>query len=243
MAEAMTVETILEADWQMQHFWTRVRYPLRTQKGQWSDVDLLAYHPESRHLVIAESKVGGPKRSVYAYTAYSRTKYGDFWDYDDGDYFGFLRHIALIRKNGEIFNNFRRMVRILTVQLVSNYYIADEVKADAERSVRRHIAKHVPRGVQLNLKLETTLDVILRILTQEGLSLQGRRYGHPIIDVARELNRYMRPTVRFAGRGEAAAQEVRKALAKKILECFGQHLDVMPSNRLQPTRGRRAARS
>jgi len=135
------------------------------------------------------------------------------------------------------------MVRKLTVQLVSNYYMADEVKADAERSVRKHIAKHVPRGIQLDVKLETTLDVILRILTEEGDSSQGRRYGHPIIDLARELNRYMHPNVRFSGRRKAAAEGVKKALAKKILHSFGQHPDALPNNRLQQTRGRRAARS
>lgn len=233
MAEAMTVETILEADWQMKRFWTRVRFPLRTKKGQWSDVDVLAYHPETRHLVIAESKVGGPKRNVYAYTAYTRAKYGDFLKYDAGHYFGFLRHISLIRKDGVVFDHFRSMVRKLTVQLVSNYYIADEVKADAERSVRARIIKTVPRGIKLDVKLETTLDVILRILTEEGVALQGRRYGHPVIDLARELNRYMRPNVRYAGRGNAAAEGVKEALAKQILSSFGQHLDALPHNRLQ----------
>ena len=221
MAEAMTVETILEADWQMKRFWTRIRYPLRTKKGQWSDVDVLAYHPETRHLVIAESKVGGPKRNVYAYTAYTRGKYGDFLKYDYGDYFGFLRHINLICKDGAVFDHFRSMFRKLTVQLVSNYYIADEVRADAVRSVRERITKQVPRGIQLEVKLETTLDVILRVLTEEGVASQGRRYGHPIIDLARELNRYMHPNVRFAGRGKAAAEGVKKALAKKILDSFG----------------------
>lgn len=60
MAEAMTVETIVEADWQMRGFWTRLRFPLQTPKGAWSDIDLIAYNPEDRHLVIAESKVRGP---------------------------------------------------------------------------------------------------------------------------------------------------------------------------------------
>lgn len=54
MAEAMTVETIVEADWQMRGFWTRLRFPLQTPKGGWSDIDLVAYNPEDQHLAIAE---------------------------------------------------------------------------------------------------------------------------------------------------------------------------------------------
>jgi hypothetical protein len=82
MAEAMTVETIIEADWQMQGYWTKVRVPLRTAKGSWSDIDVVAYHPERRHFVLCESKVRGPKQAVYAYTAHSKREYGSIMDFD-----------------------------------------------------------------------------------------------------------------------------------------------------------------
>ena len=74
MSEAMTVETIVEADWKMNGFWTKLRFPLRTQKGSWSDIDILAYHPETKVLVIAESKVRGNKKAIYAYTRESQQK-------------------------------------------------------------------------------------------------------------------------------------------------------------------------
>lgn len=224
MAEAMTVETILEADWQMRGFWTRLRFPLRTSKGAWSDIDLLAYDPEERHLVIGESKVRGPKKDVYAFTAYTQATYGDLLEFDGDNYFAFLRHVGRICSDGIIFKNFREMVRTLTVQLVSNYYIASDVEADAERAVRARIAKQVPKNIALTVQLETTLDVILRILTTENAGLQGRRYGHPIIDLARELNRYMQPNVKYAGRGTGASKQVKAALAAKIAESFGQRL-------------------
>lgn len=69
MAEAMTVETILEADLLLRGFWTRVRFPFQTDNGGWSDIDVLGYNPERRELVLAESKVRGPKKDVSAYTA------------------------------------------------------------------------------------------------------------------------------------------------------------------------------
>jgi hypothetical protein len=216
MAEAMTVETIVEADWQMQGFWTRLRFPLQTPRGGWSDIDLVAYNPEHHHLIIAESKVRGPKKDIYAFTKYTRQRYGDILTYDEDSYFRFLRHIGLACADGAIFKNFKSMVKILTIQLVSNYYISEDVKEDAERSVRNHVAGEIPSGVELRIQLETTLDLILRIIGNENSSSQGRRYGHPVMDVAREINRYLRPNVRYAGRGAEAINMIKKDLAKKI---------------------------
>jgi len=232
MAEAMTVETILEADWQMRGFWTRLRFPLRTSKGGWSDIDLLAYDPEGQHLVLGESKVRGPKRDVYAFTAYTQATYGDLIEFDDNNYFTFLRHVGLVCSDGAVFKHFRKMVQTLTIQLVSNYYIAPDVQTDAERAVRAKIRKQLPKDIALTVQLETTLDVILRILTAENDEPQGRRYGHPIIDLARELNRYMRPNVKYAGRGAGQSDQVKAALAGKIAQAFRQRLrsGTLPTN-------------
>lgn len=220
MSEAMTVETLIEADWQMRGFWTRLRFPLQTPKGGWSDIDLIAYNPEDRHLVIAESKVRGPKKHIYAFTKYTQESYGDILTYDEDNYFSFLRHIGLACVDKAIFKNFKNMVKVLTIQLVSNYYISEDVKKDAERSVRNRIANEIPRGVELRIQLENTLDLILRIIANENSSVQGRRYGHPVIDIAREINRYLRPNIRYAGRSSQAINTIKKDLAKKIHDVF-----------------------
>ena len=44
MAEAMTAEMIVEADWILKGYWTKLRYPFRVASG-WSDIDILAYAP------------------------------------------------------------------------------------------------------------------------------------------------------------------------------------------------------
>jgi hypothetical protein len=121
MAESMTVETIVEADLQLRGFWTRLRFPLRTKKGGWSDIDVLGYQPERQELVLAESKGRGPKKDVFAFTPYTRSTYGDILKYDDDNYFAFLKHIGRACTDGVIFDKFTKMVRSLTVQLVSNY--------------------------------------------------------------------------------------------------------------------------
>lgn len=225
MSEAMTVETIIEAYWQMQGFWTRTRFPLQTRAGGWSDIDVLAYKPESRALVIAESKVRGPKKAVFAYTKDSRKRYGNILDYDwhDDDYlyFGFLRHIKQACTTETIFRNFDRMVRKLIVHLASNYAISDEVKLHAEATVYKKIRKAVPERIALEVRLDSTLDVISKIITLENENTQGRRYGHPVIDIARELNRYMRPQVHYAGGGRAGAQLVRNSFKRKLSQAMG----------------------
>ncbi len=223
MSEAMTVETIIEADWLMRGFWTKVRYPLRTSRGGWSDIDVLAYNPKTRELIIAESKVQGPKRAVYAYTSATKKKFGDIlqYDKDKNNYFRFLRHINRAFDNGVIFSDFPKMVKKVTIQLVSNYFIARDVMPDAEKTVWEKVRKDVPKSVELHVCLETTLDVIARIISSENKNKQGRRYGHPVIDVAREINRYMHPEIRSAGRGKAAIAPIRKELSEILAQAIG----------------------
>ena len=126
MAEAMTAEMILDAYWQLEGFWTKPRYPFKTPSGSWSDVDLLAYAPEKRHLVIAESKVCGTKDQLYVYWPRELDS-SNIITWDDGTYFGFLQHMGTLCSRDVIFADFEKMVTTLTVQLVSNYYIPDEV--------------------------------------------------------------------------------------------------------------------
>jgi hypothetical protein len=221
MAEAMTVETIVEADWQMKGFWTKLRFPFQTPKGSWSDIDILAYNPETRELVIAESKVRGPKKTIYAFTAYTQQKYGSILEYDKDNYLSFLRHIQTACKDGVIFTNFCKMVSKLTIQLVSNYYVSDDVKPDAEKAIWSLVRKDVPESVTVEIRLETTLDVISRIIASENTKEQGRRYGHPVIDIARELNRYMHPQIQYAGRGKQANAQIKKELEEKLAVALG----------------------
>lgn len=216
MAELMTVETILEADWQLQGFWTKPRFPLRTADGGWSDIDVLAYAPEKHHLVIAESKVQSTKKTVFAYTAHTQNKKGDILEYDDGHYFTFLRHVSRVCEDGVVFADFGKMVKQLTIQLVSNYFVSDDVMPAAIQTVMEKVRPAIPVKIAFDVRLETTLDVICRIIATENRSSQGRRYGHPVIDIARELNRYMHPDIRDAGRTKQATETIKKALETQL---------------------------
>jgi hypothetical protein len=209
VSEAMTVETIVEAYWLLQKYWTKLRFPIKKEKGGWSDIDILAYHPEDKVFVISESKVRGPKRDVYAYTSYSRKKYGNIFKYDDPNYLGFLEQIKLICSDRVVFKKFSKMVDRIIIQLVSNYYIDDSVKEKVKDDIYRKIKNSIPNGIKPEIRLDTTFHIICQIIKLEKSSLQGRRYGHPIIDIARELNRYLIPNVKYAG-GRKEALKIKE---------------------------------
>ena len=65
MSEAMISESIVEAEWILQGYWTRMRYPYQTDKSGWSDIDVLAYNPESKHLVY-RSQRSEAQRKIYS---------------------------------------------------------------------------------------------------------------------------------------------------------------------------------
>lgn len=212
MAEVMTAEMVLDAYWQMAGFWTKPRFPFKTSSRGWSDVDLLAYAPETQHLVVSESKVRGTKDQVYVYSA-DESGSPDILEWDNGVYFGFLEHVRTLCSDGVVFRNFRQMVRKLTVQLVSNYYVPDELRPIAQEAVCSYVRDAVPADTALEARLDDTFDIICRIIILEKEQDQGRRYGHPVIDLARELNRYMHPSLAYGGN-----KQDRESIKKRFMD-------------------------
>jgi hypothetical protein len=222
VSEAMAVETIVEAYWRLQGYWTKLRFPFQKERGGWSDIDILAYHPEKKVLVISESKVRGSKRDIYAYTKYSREEYGTIFDYDKEkkkeNYLAFLRHVKYICSNKTVFGNFRDMVNSLIIQLVSNYFIDNDVLQGVKRDIFKRIVDSVPARVKTEIRLDTTLAIICEIIRLEEESPQGRRYGHPVIDMARELNRYFHPNIKYAGREKREVEVIREKFKKMFMD-------------------------
>jgi hypothetical protein len=220
MSEAMTVETIVEAYWRLQGYWTKLRFPFQTRGKGWSDIDVLAYHPEDKAFVISESKVRGPKTEVYAYTSYSRKKYGNIFKYDDPNYLGFLDQIKLVCSDRVVFRKFSKMVDRIIIQLVSNYYIDDSVEEKVKDDIYRKIKTSIPDGIKPEIRLDTTFQIICEIIKFEQSSPQGRRYGHAVIDIARELNRYLHPDIRYTGKEKKMIEGIKGKLKKTFLDSF-----------------------
>lgn len=217
MSEQMAVESIVESYWRLQGYWTQQRFPLQGEGRGWSDIDVLAYHPEQKTLVVCESKVRGPKSDVYAYTQYTRDKYGDIFEYDDAGYLSFLKNIKQICSDGLVFKNFKKMVKKLVIQLVSNYYIHDSVLSEVKKEIYRKVAPSIPECVKNDIRVNTTLEIICEIIRFEAVKTQGRRYGHPIIDFVRELNRYLNPNLRYVGRGREETDEIKEAFRSNFM--------------------------
>ncbi len=220
MSEAMTSESIVEAEWLLKGFWSKMRFAFQTENGAWSDVDILAYNPETRHLVISESKVRGKKNAVFAYTEVTRKKYGSILKYDGDNYFSFLKNLPLLCSDGVVFANFNKMVKKLTLQLVSNYVVTENAKNHAMADINKAVTS-LKLPIYPEFILDTTLDVMARIIVLERDSQQGKRYGHPVLDIAREINRYFHPKVLYAGRKKSASEEVRLQSIKSFLSAIG----------------------
>ena len=212
MAEAMVAELIMEAEWILKNYWTKARFPFKTVGG-WSDIDVLAYSPSRRHLVISESKAEGPKNKVYAYTP-------DSPDYFiSRSYLSFLDNLPIILKEDFISDCFAQSVKRITVQLVSNTVILPSLLDEAQESVVRYVKEKY--GVSTDVMLDSSLDVLARVVCREREREQGRRYGHPVIDIAREINRYLAPSVARAGRGKAKTDPVKRQGLRLFWEAIG----------------------
>jgi len=202
-----------------------MRFAYQTKNGGWSDVDVLAYNPETKHLVISESKVRGPKKDIFAYFEHTKEEYGSLLEYDGDNYFSFIQNLPEVVQNGVIFSDFDKMVKKLTIQLVSNYVIEDKLKAESASSVINKIKITMPKlKAKLEVKLDTTIEVISRVIILEDKHGQGRRYGHPMLDIAREINRYSNPNVRYAGKGKAKTEPVKNQAIKLFLEAIGKNV-------------------
>ena len=226
----MTVELIINAYWSLKGYWTRPRFSFQTEKGGWSDFDVIAYHPNNRVLVVSESKVRGQATDIFAFSPYTKKKYhcSTFakWEGGPKDYLNFVSNIPHIWEDNLIFNTrkkFKESVSELIIQLVSNYEIAPELLAESKESVRDLFFSKTsgcPLGKKaISVDLTTPFGLYCEIQSRIIEKPQGRRYGNPILDLARELNRFLHPKVLYFGRGASA--EVKQKNNKRLLKAFG----------------------
>jgi hypothetical protein len=94
------------------------------------------------------------------------------------------------------------------------------VKPKVREDIFTRIRKSIPRGIKPDVRLDTTLEIISEIIKLEKSNPQGRRYGHPVIDIARELNRYLHPDIRYAGREKSELEAIKVKFRKTFLDSF-----------------------
>ena len=75
---------------------------------------MLAYSPSTKHLVIAECKVQGPRNKVYPYT------HDTGYEFIDSSFLYFLENLPVVLRDGGGFDRLVESFERVTVQLVSN---------------------------------------------------------------------------------------------------------------------------
>ena len=222
MSEVMTSEAIIEAEWLLKGYWTKPRFAFQTANGAWSDVDVLSYMPATKHLVISESKVRGERNRIDAYTKNTKKSFAEF-DKVSGkaNYLSFLEHIPALCEGNVIFRDktLTEMVESITIQLVCNYVVTSDVREKVENELKKMIPVGLPCA---NFQLDSTIDVFARVIKAEKNSGQNKRYGNPVLDIAREINRYFFPSICGAGRvQDELGKQVRKEAVAEFLKAIG----------------------
>ena len=200
MSEPMTVELIAESEWVLKGYWTKLRAPI----NKTGDIDVLAYCPHRRHLVVTEVKAQGARNAVFSEKLVSAE--------GDGYVAPLLKHLRDGSADGRLFGYGPGEVAKLTVQLVSNWVIKGSWRDETDRIVFEAVKKNLPGAAEwdLDIMLDTTLEVFARVIEMERRGSQTKRYGHPILDVAREINRYLRPSVSGVGRSKSERDAIQR---------------------------------
>lgn len=190
----MTVEQIIEAYWKIQGYWTITRFPFKVAKKRknrknnsgWSDIDILAYNPIKKELVICESKVRKKKNALLGVS-----------NGNVGDYLGDFKTNTINFLNGDEIQklvDFKSVDKV-TIQFVGNVFWDD--KKDNKQNVTKKMENGIKNKVKNRLKskiefqIHSTFDILCKIIEIERNNEQGKRYGHPVLDIVREMNRYM----------------------------------------------------
>lgn len=208
MFEMMTTEILVEAEWVLLEYWTKGRMAVQTDKGGWSDFDVVAFHPHpdnpeidrKSHLVIAEAKAYGTKDQVYVTTSknvnVTLENIETLWTKPpekNDPYLKFIHQVKVI--DGSLLKLINNSVEVVTIQIVSNWMIDQDIKKNVEKKLAEKVKEvSIFKDKTVICIIETPLDVFARIMKGVREDSRGRRYGNPVLDLAREFNRYLNPS-------------------------------------------------
>ncbi len=212
MAEAMTVESMIQAYWHMEHYFTMPRFSFRKERDNgtgYSDIDLLAFKvpqwteigDESDRgktiLVLCESKAHGEKNKI-KFDDFNKEKFNDFTDKSsqhDLIKFYLNIHHTISHKSLDNLIDLRTLDK-LKLQFVSTALHSNDgiIKKRIEEEIKAvFIDKYeTPKDkFEVELEITTHFDIIKKLFVQVQKDDSGKRYGNPVLDFVRELNRYL----------------------------------------------------
>lgn len=218
--EAMAAESLVASAWELDGFLTKVRWPVRTESGQCSDIDVIGINATGV-VRLAECKVPYGPRHIQVVTG------------DLADNFGLQEPCAWLGSAANIERLWSAppdwLPRISSVTslefwVCANIWFPDDgSRKRACNSVYQHVRSLCPHGLagKLSVQIKSTRDVLLEVIggvrrrvKDEG---PGRRFGQPVLDTMRELIRYSLPKPNGGGQVGAGIREQTRDELLRVL--------------------------
>jgi hypothetical protein len=204
MSEIMTVESIIDAYWQTQNYFTKPRFFYATTNNGNSDIDVLAYDAINNSVVFAESKAHGGKSKLkhgeISEKTYEQVKAGENSYANKKTVDDFLKFITdvkyLIGQDNDVnfpfdFTNIKKLTLhfVTTTEYLKNMETIKNIESELKAYINK---KHKLPKIKIEIIIETHFDVLVKIIKALNSETRGKRYGHPVLDILREFNRYLR---------------------------------------------------
>lgn len=215
MSELMGVEQLSVAYWNLRGYWVKGRVPYKVKNG-YSDIDVLAYNPRTKDLVISETKVRGEKDEVRVISKNIFDKHGSVIDIFNAKHksstLDFIDNIATYF-NSDGRKDIAPNVRTLKVELIGNIVIEEEIFGAVKNELEKKLKSSI-KDVNLDFSIHTTVDRFCEIISIINSCSTGKRFGDPILDIAREFSRFLDPKIEWAGRNNKMFKDICR---KKIV--------------------------
>lgn len=218
--EAMAAESLVACAWELDGFLTKIRWPVRSPHGQFSDIDVVGVNAEGS-VRFAECKVPWGPRAI---RVVDRSFAKNFGHEEPCNWLDRADNIRRIWADSPPWLPNKRDVKSVEFWICANVWFSDEAAREAaKRSVYTSVRKKCPRELKdlVTIEIRSTRDVLFQVVTGVRKSIHqdrhGRRFGHPILDAVRELLRYTHPAPSGGGRvAKRIALETRNDLLSAL---------------------------
>lgn len=208
--EAMVVEQLVAEYWKMEGYFVETRVSFKKERS-WPDIDVMAYNPTEKKLVLAEVKAVGGKKTIRGLNT-ENTKDYLLKFFEDVKYFF---NSGAYKQNGRLKN-----IEIETIQLhfAGNINIEKTIiyryKENNCENLSTELTKIFEKCIseidffkkkEIILQIDSTYNIINKLFTfdlgveeneeenneeeYDDKCENGKRYGS-ILDLIREMNRY-----------------------------------------------------
>ena len=188
--------------------------------GYTSDIDVLAFNAKKQILVLAESKAHGDKSKLKTGVLNEETiskvkENGIYYAHKSNnsdrktkdDLLKFFSDVKNLIENKFVLLPIPiNQIKELNIHFVSTTYFEyqyESLKSKPQEQIKQKIIKDITddlksfvklktkKNIKINIIIQTHFDLILEIIELIKLSKREKRYGHPVLDIIRELNRHL----------------------------------------------------